>query len=512
MKTIYAIIALLAVTAASCKKSFIDLAPKSSYSDANFYQNTQQFSAAVTAAYAPLRDVVVNDYLMSEMRSDNTIYQSFLSNRGTAYTDREKLSDFMDPSTDSYTALEWQYCYQVISRANIVITRLPAATAVSADTAARFDGQCKFLRALMYFKLVRLYGAVPLFVKEVTTAQDAFLPRDSVSKVYAQIISDASDAIKELPAPASFPQTGVATKGAATILLADVYVYLKRYADAVTLLNTLPAMGYSLNASYSDAFSPTTKNGRESLFEVQFLGGTTTGSTPNPLLFHFLPRSTTTALVTSVAINNTTTGGWNTPTQDLINSYEPGDKRLDISIGIVEGTYDASNYFAYSAVKSVIGYTTPPAGKVAVPYIKKWQHTPAANTGNSDNFPIYRYSEALLLLAEAMNEQGLSPLTPLNAVRSRAGLPAVTITDQAKLRDTIMHERRIELAFENKRWHDLVRSGKAVSVMNAFGANLKTQITYISPDSYIVNDNKLLYPIPAAEIGVNPQLTQNLGY
>src|ERR1700742_4606055 len=176
MKSIYTIIAFIALTGVSCKKSFIDLAPKSSYSDANFFQTTQQFSAAVTAAYAPLRDVVVNDYLMSEMRSDNTIYQSFLSNRGTAYTDREALSDFMDASTDSYTALEWQYCYQVISLANIVITRLPNANIISDDTAAQFDGQCKFLRALMYFKLVRLFGPVPLFVKEVTTAEAAFLP------------------------------------------------------------------------------------------------------------------------------------------------------------------------------------------------------------------------------------------------------------------------------------------------------------------------------------------------
>ena len=512
MKKIYITIALLGLIASSCKKSFTDLAPKSSYSDANYFLNTQQFSAAVTAAYAPLRDVVVNDYLMSEMRSDNTIYQGFLSNRGTAYTDREKLSDFMDASTDSYTALEWQYCYQVISRANIVISRLPGVSSVPADTAAQFDGQCKFLRALMYFKLVRLFGPVPLFVKEVTTAQDAFLPRATVDAVFAQIAADAADAIKELPVVAGFPQTGAATKGAATILLADVDVYLKKYTDAVTLLNTLPAMGYALNANYADAFQPATKNGKESLFEVQFLGGTGTGTTPDPLLFHFLPRSNSTALVTSLAINNTTTGGWNTPTQDIIGAYEAGDKRLDASIGIAEGTYDASNYFTYSAVKSVVGYTTPPAGKVAVPYIKKYEHTPLAISGNSDDFPIYRYSEALLLLAEALNEQGQSPLAPLNTVRERAGLPDISVTDQATLRTAILHERRIELAFENKRWHDLVRSGTAVAVMNAFGATLKTQINYISPDSYIVNDNKLLYPIPAAEIGVNTLLTQNLGY
>lgn len=503
---------LLALTAASCKKSFIELTPQSSYSDQNYYQTAGQFSQAVTAAYAPLRDVVVNDYLMSEMRSDNTIYQSNLGNRGTAYTDREKLSDFMDASTDSYTASEWQYCYQVISRANIVISRLKNAPAVPAASANGFDGECKFLRALMYFKLVRLFGGVPLFVKEVTTPDDAFLPRSTVDDVYKQIISDATDAIGELAVPAKFPQTGSATKGAATVLLADVYVTQKRWADAETLLNTLPAMGYTLNANYSDAFSITNKNSKESLFEVQFLDGTATGVTPDPLCFHFLPRSTSTALVTTLAINNTSTGGWNTPTNDLISVYETGDKRLDASIGIAEGTYDASSYFAFSALKSVVGYTTPPAGKTAVPYIKKYEHTPAAITGSADDFPIYRYSEALLLLAEAQNEQGKSPLTALNTVRARAGLAAVTATDAGTLRTTILHERRVELAFENKRWHDLVRTGNAVATMNAFGTKLKTQITYISADSYVVTDNKILYPLPAAEIGLNTLLTQNPGY
>jgi len=512
MKYLYIAVALLGLTAASCKKSFTDLSPKSSYSDANYYQTTQQFGAAVTAAYAPLRDVVVNDYLMSEQRSDNTIYQSILSNRGTAYTDREALCEFMDASTNSYNATEWQYCYQVISRANIVISRLPSASAVNADSAKFYDGQCKFLRALMYFKLVRLYGGVPLFLKEVKTPQDAFLPRATVDQVYTQITADAGDAIKELAVPAGFPQSGVATKGAATVLLADVDVYLKKYADAATLLNTLPAMGYALNANYADAFNPASKNSKESLFEVQFLGGTATGSTPNPLVYYFLPRSSSTALVTGLAINNQSTGGWNTPSKDLIGSYEAGDKRLDASIGIVEGTYNASDYFTYSAVKSVVGYTTPPAGKVAVPYIKKYEHTAAAVTGSSDDFPIYRYSEALLLLAEALNEQGQSPLAPLNAVRARAGLPDITATDQATLRAAILHERRIELSFEDKRWHDLVRSGNAVAVMNAFGANLKTQISYLPSGSYTVTDNRLLYPLPQAEVGLNTLLTQNLGY
>ncbi|QQL48984.1 RagB/SusD family nutrient uptake outer membrane protein [Mucilaginibacter ginkgonis] len=513
MKKIYTIVIALLITAVSCKKSFIELAPESSYTDANYYQTDGQFKQAVTATYAPLRDVLNNDFLLSEMRSDNSFYQSKLSDRGTAYVFRENLSDFLDASTNSYVASEWQYLYQGISRANIVISRLKTATAVPAASAANYDGQAKFLRALNYFKLVRLFGGVPLFLNEVKTPSDAFLPRSSADDVYKQIVADATDAISELAAPSKFPQTGEATKGAATTLLADVYVTQKRWADAETLLNTLSGMGYSLTPNYADAFLPANKNGRESIFEVQYLDGTVTGATPNPLPFYFLPRSTSTALLTGIAINNSATGGLNTPSPDLISTYESGDKRLDASIGIAEGAYNASDLFTYSAVKSVVGYTTPPAGKVAVPYIKKYLHSPlTAVTGSADDFPIYRYSEALLLLAEAQNEQGKSPLLALNAVRNRAGLAATTATGQAALRDVILHERRVELAFENKRWHDLVRTGTAINVLNAYGAKLKTQFSYLPTSGRVVTDFRLLYPLPQAEVGLNTQLTQNPGY
>jgi hypothetical protein len=516
MKKTYKYISIVVVTliATSCKKTFLDLSPPSSYTDVNFYKTDAQFKQAVTAAYAPLRDLMNNDFYFSEMRSDNTFYQSVLSNRGTAFVFRENISDFKDGATNSYTASEWQYLYQIISRANIVISRLKNASGIADASVKNYDGQCKFLRAFAYFKLVRLFGGVPLFLNEVTVPADAFLPRASVDEVYKQIIADASEAINELTPPAAkFPQTGEATKGSATVLLADVNVTLKRWADAESLLNTLPAMNYGLNADYATAFLPTNKNSKESLFEVQYLDGTATGTTPNALTFNFLPRSTNTSLLTGIAVNNSGGAGLNTPTPDLIGTYEPSDKRLDASVGITEGTYNASDLFTFSAVKSAVGYTTPPAGKIAVPYIKKYLHSPLiAVSGSADNFPIYRYSEALLLLAEAQNEQGKSPLTALNAVRTRAGLPNATFTNQETMRNTILHERRVELAFENKRWYDLVRTGTAINVLNTAGAKLKSQFSYLPSDSRIVTDFRLLFPIPAAEVGLNTQLTQNPGY
>lgn len=503
MNKIYSILLVLIVTASSCKKDFIDLKPEDSYTGETFFKTEDQFKQAVVAAYAPLRDVLLNDYFTSEMHSDNTIYQPYPSNRGTAYLYREQISDFTNTPTNDYANAVWQHCYTGISRTNIVIERLAAAD-LSDVVKAPIDGEAKFLRAWYYFKLVRLYGGLPLFLKEVKTTGDAFKNRSGTDEVYTQIIADAKDAISKLSAPAKFPQSGAGTKGAATMLLAEVYATQKKWAEAEVLLNTLPAMGYALNANYADAFSPTNKNSKESIFEVQYLPGNELGTTPNPLTFHFLPRSSNTSIVLGININNSSTGGWNTPSADLISSYEPNDKRLDASIGIVEGAYNASDLFVYSANKSILNYT-PAAGKTGVPYIKKYVHAPLiVTTGSGDNFPIYRYADALLLLAEVQNEQGKSPLTALNTVRSRAGLAPAPANSAVALRDIIAHERRVELAFENHRWNDLVRSGKAIETVNAFGAKLKTQVNYLSSDAYMLTQNKLLFPIPQYEVELNP--------
>lgn len=511
MKKIYIIIALLSFTAISCKKSFIDLSPEDQYSSDTFYRTESQFRQAVVAAYTPLRDLMVNDYFTGEARSDNTHYEFYQTNRGTAYVQRETISDFTDNPTDAYTNAVYFHCYNGISKANIVIGRL-ANVVFAQEVRNDIDGQAKFLRAWNYFRLVRYFGGVPLYLKEVTKAEDAFLNRSSADEVYAQIIADAKDAIAELAPPSKFPQSGQATKGAATMLLAEVYVTQKKYADAEALLTTLPAMGYGLLANYADVFSTANKNSKESIFEVQYLEGLQGGQQSN-FIYQFLPRTKDTKIVTGVTTDNSGTGGWNTPTQDMISTYEANDKRKDASIAIAEGTYNSSNLLTITANKSILNYV-PATGKVGVPYIKKYLNPHINPNNTNDNWPIYRYADALLLLAEAQNEQGKSgpALTSLNLVRVRAGLAGSTETSQTLLRDIILHERRVELAFENHRWLDLVRAGKAIDVMNAYGIKLKQQYSYLTPDSYLVNANRLLFPIPQSERETNPGLTQNPGY
>ncbi|HVW61798.1 MAG TPA: RagB/SusD family nutrient uptake outer membrane protein, partial [Puia sp.] len=189
----------LLLSIAACKKDFIQLTPVDTYTVNNFYKTEAQFQSAIVAAYAPLRDVLVNDYFTSEMHSDNTIYQPY-ADQGTAYGQRRNISDFTNTSTNAYANATWQHSYTGISRCNIIIESLKNVK-ISDSVAKSIDGQAKFLRALYYFRLVRLYGALPLFLKVVATADDAFIPRTSVDSIYQQIIADAQDAVNELAPP-----------------------------------------------------------------------------------------------------------------------------------------------------------------------------------------------------------------------------------------------------------------------------------------------------------------------
>jgi tetratricopeptide (TPR) repeat protein len=369
----------------------------------------------------------------------------------------------------------------------------------------------------VYFDLVRYYGGLPIYQHAPLSREETYIPRASVQEVYDLIIADATDAAAKLSAPA-FPQTGRATKGAALTLLGDVYLTLKKYDLAENALKQVTAMGYTLFPNYGDAFQLVNKNGKESVFEIQFNTGLAIPqANVDASVYNFLPRMANTTVVTGVNYNNiTTVGGFNTPTQDLISAYETGDQRLDASIAIAEGTFNATDDFTATAVKSSVNYTAP-AGKAGRPFPRKFLHAHVIGNQTNDNWPVYRYPEVLLLLAESLHQQGKSAeaLLYLNTVRERAfgdALHNITTTDQATLQAAILKERRLELAFENKRWLDLVRTGNAITVMNAFGIQQKAQYSYLQAGSYHVTKDRLLFPIPNAEMLLNDKLTPNPGY
>jgi hypothetical protein len=295
----------------------------------------------------------------------------------------------------------------------------------------------------------------------------------------------------------SSSQAGRATRGAATMLLADVYMTRKSFPEAATALQSVLGMGYSLVTSYDRLFDPAFKNGPESIFEVQYAEAVV--GRASAFLLRFIPFNSAKDLV-FVSSDNANAGGWNMPTRDMVRAYEPGDLRKAASIA----------YY----VKAGNAQYTDVAIKDSIPYVRKYYHPYATAGSTNDDFPIYRFAEAKLLLAEALNETGqtLAAYPHINDVRARAGLPALAPgLSQAAFRDTVAHEERVELAFEDKRWFQLLRTGRAISVMNAHGAELKASTTFRSGATYNVTQNQLLYPIPIRELTVNG-FPQNPGY
>lgn len=500
----------------SCKKEFLTLYPEGNLNEGNFYLSTLDFQQAVNGAYAPLRDVANNAYFMDEMRSDNAFFDYYAKDRGNQNT--ENIITFLDDPATAVTQNRYTADFNGISRTNVILDRIAAITFPMSDSAKnQIIAEAKALRAHYYFDLVRTYGGVPLSLHEVKVSSEAFKARATAEEVYTQVIADFADAMNLLAAPTfAVAQTGRITKGTVATELGTVYMQRKEFAKAIPLFQSVTQMGYTLLPSFSDVFNPAFKNGnKELIFDVQYQSGTT-GQSSN-FIYRFTPITTNTMNILGVSFTNTI-GNWNVPTDDVISTFEAGDSRLDASIGIVEGTLDVNTNFIPSKIVSIVGYTTP-AGVVSKKFARKFFYPPytAINQNTDQNWPLYRYSDVLLMLAEALNETGkpAEALPYLNMVRTRAfgaGKGQITITDPAGLRAIIAKERRSELLFENKRWQDLIRTGQAVAVMNAYGAKNKAMFPFLLPQTYMVTPNRLLYPIPLREINLNPLLVQNSGY
>ena len=476
-------IAIIAIVLffASCKGSFLDLTPDNSGSAGNFYQTKDQFIQAVNAAYAPLGGIHTGTlWLLTELRSDNGSYQQNTADRSGI--NREEIDEFRE--TDQNVNLQNFYTasYLGISRSNIVLEKIGGAT-FDQPTKDRLEGEALFLRAFYYFNLVRTFGDVPLLLKVVTTPDEAFDTAVKVAEaqIYTQIITDLKAAAAKLPAKYAAADLGHTTSGAAKAILAKVYLTQKNFVEAANILKTVEAEGgYSLNANYADNFKK--KNGAESILEIQYAEGA--GGKSSNFAYSFAPFNAGT-VVTGFGVLTGSGSGWNIPTQDLIDSYEAGDKRFAASI---------NQTFKDPAMK-------------VIPYVQKYVNPPYLERFNTwDNFIVTRLADVLLMQAEALNEAAFpnaEAFTLLNRVRTRAGLAAKTadnadaklkVASQAAFRDAIAQERRVELAFENHRWFDLVRTGQADVVMKAHALKEKALKSYLLPASYTTINVKFPFP------------------
>lgn len=481
-----------------CKKSFLEITPDHYTTEDNFYTTEADFIEATNAVYGDMQKFILNAHILQEGRSDNTTYDNYLDQGVIGGNVQVGFMDqFLETSDATIVSGAWNLIYSSIKDCNVPLSYLSAA-AINEDVARRLEGELKFFRAYFHFMAVQYWGDVPLVTGPIYSAEEAFsIKRNKIEEVYQAIIDDAKYAESALPETYTDADIGRVTKGAAKMLLANIYMTKHDYPNAQAELNDIMQSNkYRLLEDYADIFDPANKNNAESVFEVQFKDGTE-GEASN-FIYQFAPVGSRGTVFNGPG----TGGGYNLPTLDMVNAYEPGDLRKDVSVG------------------SFLRGGSP------VYYIKKYDHDADVNYANTpDNWPVFRYADVLLLLAEAINEQSYQtdiPFTLLNEIRGRAGLDPLSPTDlpdQDAFRNALAKERRVELAFENHRWFDLLRTGKAIEVMTAYREIEITNPTTPPPsylpynsNSFVVTANKLLFPIPSAELNKNPNIKQNEGY
>ena len=488
MNNIYKLSIILIVIAClnSCNNDFLNLNPKTQLSEEVFFKTPDDFKSALNGTYSVLQEGNMYGsswYVFSEIPSDNTSNQ--LSG---SVSDQDEFDKFYIRTLNPYLANFWNSSYNGIHRANTIITRIDVIE-MDVDLKERYKLEATFLRALMYYNLVRVFGDVPL-IKEPITIQESYqLTRTKVEDIYTSIIADLKLATK-LPTSYTGNDIGRTTSGAAKSLLGSIYMTQSDFKKAQTVFEEVIQSGkYQLLENtpgdinidgYASVFDPNNHNHKESIFDVQFKkGGFGEGS---GFANNFAPENSGTNVVPVGG-----TGGNNLPTMDMYNAYEDNDLRRDYSMAL--GYYNAQNSNKW----------------VNALHITKYKDTPYQSYDSNNNWPVIRYADVLLMYAEALNENGETSKACdyLNMVRRRGfGYNTNEVSpydmntiDKNAFKDMVDHERRVELAFEGHRWFDLIRTKKAVELMKSKGFKL--------------NATNLICPIPQEQIDLNKNLTQN---
>jgi hypothetical protein len=493
----YIFIAVLATIFAGCNEDFLNKVPEDSINSSNFFQTESDANSAINGAYQPLQWPKLYNMRMwtTDIMAGNSIVGA---GGGTDGIETQDEANFIT-ATDNQGVLDlWRGPWPGILRCNIILEKVPGMS-INENVKNRVLGEAYFLRAHYYFILVRFFGDIPLVLKPVEPGGDLRPARTPKADVYAQIISDLTNAISMLPPKEQYTAAdlGRASKGAAVGMLAKVNLTLGNWQKVVDLSNQVKALGYDLNANYGDNFNPATENSKESLFEIQYVRSAGMGFWDNE------NQASWVSTFTGPRGSNMVAGGWgwNQPTEEFVSSYETGDLRKDVTV-----FYEGSPQFdgmEYKTSYSMTGYN-----------LRKFLVTKGVSSSYDNsplNFPVLRYADVLLMKAEALNELGkteeaLLPAVNENAtfnkVRGRAGLGDVVGVNQNTLREKILHERRMELAFEGQRWFDLIRVNNGqygIEFLHSIGKTNMSQ-------------KFLLFPVPQKERDANPNLTQNPGY
>jgi len=460
-KIIIYIITIIAFTA--CSDDFTDLAPVSERNEANFYNNADDFIFGINASYRGLQSNEVYGrayWTMFEMRGDNTDQGPDQTGLASQFT---VINTFTEDALNEQIDAAWKGSYRVIANSNVILSRIDAVD-MDSSLKKRIIGEALFLRSLMFYHLAVAYGNIPLQLTPFIPGEE--LTQTDATSVYNQLVIDLKQAEENLVQAYDVSDVGRATKGAAATLLAKVHLTLGQNSEAETVLRRIMSTyNYNLLNDYSNLWGNANENNDESIFEVQYLsGGIDQGS------------SFTNDFSPSAFLQNGQGYGRNRPTEAMQNSYELGDERFEASMGV--------------------SYINESNDVIIANYIKKYSGNPPSENDSDINFVVFRYADVLLMLAEAIGESPES-YGYINQVRDRAGLPDINALSSGTFLEKLLHERRVELAFENHRWADLRRFGVSKQMIN-------NAEPFISQSAV-----KDLFFIPQREMDINKNFTQN---
>jgi len=467
------IIILLSLFLTSCD-DFLTTVPESDYSTEGFYESESDFEYAIAGAYAAQQELFEGTtfFRFTIGRSDDTnvMETNTYMYGGDTFTDG-----------DDCSALEtaWSALWVVVNRCNAILSRIDDVDFDDADMKSYITGEAYALRAWSYYTLASSFGGMPLIDKEMSAEETKTVARSTQEETFTFAAADYEQAIDLLPDSWTGDNLGRVTKYAAEGGLARLYMFQSDFLSAKPYLNDIINSGlYGMENQYKNCFTEANENGKERVWEVQFCGGESgegqgfSGSgVQEGYSGDLSPFSGSSAAMHA--------------SSNLLAEYEEGDLRKDVTVvtgltinGIVEEYYYFTKFMYYSTV-------------------------PQSTNDWGINLPVLRYTDVLMMYAECLNEDGYvaggEAFSIINKVRDRAGLVPLTsstVTGQEAFRQALIHERRIEFAFESLRWPDLVRWGIAKDVMTEFLKDEDEGGGIYSMDG----DYRKIYAIPADEL------------
>lgn len=495
--------AFILLVGSSCQKDWLSPAPENQLvSDDTTFNDPNNATRFVNACYTNLLTWEETSFAFVGITSITSDDADKGSSPGDLGSDKDQMDNITYTATSGSVSDFWKGNFHGVAACNVALQNVPKYN-IDAALRNRLQGEAKFLRAYYYFNLVRAFGSIP----KVDTVLDATNPADlekankqvDKSEIYSLIESDLNYALANLPSKGEYSAAdlGRATKGAAAALLAKVSMYEKKWDQALTLTDNIingTYGSYALVPDYTTIWREVGENSSESLFEIQGKGTSPYAGVQQYSAVQGIRGGVFNVPSSQVA------GGWgfNTPSADLDNAYEAGDVRRNATIIHVGDVL-------FDGVKLISAENERYNYKAYVSVLKE-SYSDADKTNK--NVRILRMGEIYLINAEAANELGNTQkaLTSLNAVRARARggnpnvLPDVTSSDQSALRTAIWKERRVELGMEHDRFFDLIRQGRAGTVLRALGKNF-------------VDGKNEVFPIPQSEIDASGgKLIQNPGY